>query len=340
MSPSYVFPNAEPFSGPRLYNPYARSATRWLKVNLHVHTRAWGGITNGRSTAAETVRRYRAAGFDVAAISNYQSIAAKDPNDVAAYEQGYSLLKAHLLVVGARRVDWWDYPFFEGADEKQDRIDRLRRRGALVIIAHPELRDGFSISDFRRLTGYDAVEVASHFGDGEARWDAGLSAGRLSWAIGNDDSHNSADPRQTARVWTMVAARSTAPRDVIDAIRAGLTYAVVSRVGGGHAEASLTALVTRGDTIDLYTSGEPATIRFVGQNGRTLGYIENAQSARYVLPADEPYARAVVETDWSRLILNPVVRTTGVGPPLARNASTSRTPVSLAGAVALMIFLL
>src|SRR5262245_61855581 len=71
VSPVYRFPSAEPFRGGQLFNPYSRSVTPWWKVNLHAHSRAWGGLTNGRSTAEETVSRYRAMGYDVAAVSNY-----------------------------------------------------------------------------------------------------------------------------------------------------------------------------------------------------------------------------------------------------------------------------
>lgn len=325
-SPVYHFPAAQEFRGNRLFNPYSANADRWYKANLHAHVRAWGGVTNGRSTADETVARYRALGYDVAAVSNYHEIAATNPGELAVYEHGYSLNKSHLLVIGARHVDWWDYPLLEGTDEKQHRIDRLRADGALIVLAHPELRHGFTVRDLQRLTGYEAVEVASHFGNAESYWDAGLSAGRLSTAVGGDDSHNSADPRQTGRVWTMIAARSTTPADIVDAIRAGETYVVVSRVGEGLADVALRAVETHGDTIRVSVVGERGTITFIGQNGRVLSATRNTHSARYVLPFGEPYARAVVQTLSTRLILNPVVRSLGGHPtaPVASSGAAAR----------------
>lgn len=336
MSPSYVFPPATRFGGASLYNPYEGTPSLWLKANLHAHAHAWGGVTNGRSTVAQTVATYRAEGYDVAAVSNYQSIDAR-PGEVRVYEQGYSAHKAHLLVIGAKRVDWWDYPLLEGPNEKQDRIDRLRKHGALVAIVHPEMRNAFSASDMRRLTGYSAFEVVSHFGDAEPQWDAALSAGRLSWAIGDDDTHDSANPRQTGHVWTMLAAPSTSPTDVIDAIKSGHTYAVISRVGRGYSDVMLRSLETRGDTIDVAVAGHPASITFVGQGGRLLQSTGHVLTARYVLPPDQPYARVVVRTAAARLILNPIVRTRGGRPPM-QNASAVMSPGSLAGAAALMIF--
>jgi hypothetical protein len=341
VSPAYHFPSAQPFRGDQLFNPYAQGAERvacWWKVNLHAHSRAWAGLTNGRSTAQETVSRYRAMGYDVASVSNYNEIATTRASELAVYEQGYNLIKSHLLVVGAHHVDWWDYPIFQGVNEKQDRIDRLRGDGALVVVAHPELRLGFSTYDLERLTGYDAIEVASHFGNGERFWDAGLSAGRLSAALGGDDSHNSSDPRQTGHVWTMISAPSVAPADIIAAIRAGGTYVVVSSIGQGRADVALQRVETRGDTIEVSIDGEPATIRFIGQNGRALMVARNTRGARYVLPRDEPYARAVVETPRARLILNPVVRTPG-GRPGALAASTRGVaPVTLTAGLFLLVF--
>ena len=336
LSPSYVFPPASHFSGSSLYNPYAGSPQRWFKANLHAHVHAWGGLTNGRSTVAQTVANYREEGYDVAAVSNYQSIDAP-PGALPVYEQGYSANKVHLLVIGAKRVDWWDYPLLEGANQKQDRIDRLNKEGALVVIVHPELRNGFSASDLQRLTGYSAFEVASHFGNAESRWDAALTAGRLSWAVGDDDTHDSANPRQTGRVWTMLAAASTKPSDLIDAIKSGHTYAVISLIGYGYSDVMLRSLETRGDTIDVAVTGHPASITFVGQGGRLLKSIGHVVQAQYVLPPDQPYARVVVRTGAARLILNPIVRTRG-GRPVMQSASAVMSPGSLAGAAALMIF--
>jgi hypothetical protein len=317
LSPAYHFPPAQPFRGEKLFNPYSRNTTRWWKVNLHAHTRAWGGMTNGRSTPEETVSRYRAMGYDVAAISNYHQIAATKAGELAVYEQGYNVFKSHILVVGARRVDWWDYPLFQGPSEKQDRIDRLHGEGALVILAHPELRLGFSGRDLQRLTGYEAIEVASHFGNAEGLWDAALSAGRFSAAVGGDDSHASQDPRQTGRVWTMIMAPSVAPRDIIRGIRDGATYVVQSSVPAAHADVALKSVETSGDTIRVSVDGADATVTFIGRGGRVLSVAEHTTAAQYVLPAGEPYARAVVETSCARLILNPVVRTSGGRPVVA-----------------------
>ena len=301
-----------------------RARERWLKANFHAHSRAWDGLTNGRRSTAETVRRYHALGYDIAGVSNYQSIAdrGQDSSDVPVYEQGYGPSKTHFIVIGARRVDWLDYPLLESTDAKQRRIDGLvggaGGDSTFVVIAHPELRGAFSTRDLRRLTGYDAIEVDSHFGNAEALWDTALSAGRLVWGVGGDDSHDAADPEQAGHVWTMVQSSSTRTVDVIRALRAGDSYAAMSRVGGGQADVALESLTTHGDTVDLRVSGAPATVWFIGAEGRVLESFENTHGARFVLPPGEPYVRAVVETRDTRLVFNPIVRTSAGRPTTAR----------------------
>jgi len=74
-APVYRFAPPTPFSGARFYNPYAKSYP-WRRANLHAHGRAWLGLTNATQTDEAVVEAYRERGYDVAAISDYQSIAS------------------------------------------------------------------------------------------------------------------------------------------------------------------------------------------------------------------------------------------------------------------------
>lgn len=336
----YSFPGPRPFAGAHLYNPYARVGERWLKVNLHAHARAWGGLTNGRGSNADVQARYRAAGYDIGITSNYFDPAqVADTSEVTAYEQGFNLNKTHLLVLGTSRVDWADLPFVESASQKQMRIDRVLRDGGLPIVLHPELRDGYTAADLRQLTSYPALEVVSHFGDALAYWDDALTAGRLVWAVGDDDAHNIADSNQVGRAWTMVAAENTSRAAVLGAIRAGGTYAVKGR--NGSASARLLSLTTRGDTLTVRTAGAPATILFLGRQGRELGRREATHEARFILARAEPYARVVVRAATTTLYLNPVVRTTeGLPAPMTARVDEAATGVQRVSAVACLLLLL
>jgi hypothetical protein len=68
-----------------------------------------------------------------------------------------------------------------------------------------------------------------------------------------------------------------------------------------------------------------------------LSVAEHATAAQYVLPAGEPYARAVVETSCARLILNPVVRTFEERPVVAASTrGPGRVPLA-AGLILLVL---
>jgi hypothetical protein len=75
-APVYNFPDAAPFSGSMLWNPYASRLGTWQRANFHAHGRAWGGLTSGAQPGAEVAQRYHQLGYSVAGVSNYQRIAA------------------------------------------------------------------------------------------------------------------------------------------------------------------------------------------------------------------------------------------------------------------------
>lgn len=309
-------------------------------MNLHAHAHAWGGLTNGRGTNADVRARYRALGYDLGITSNY--FAPGEPagaSELTAYEQGFNLNKTHLMVLGTPRVEWLDMPFGESASQKQMRIDRIVRDGGLPIVLHPELRAGYTLRDLRRLTGYPAMEVVSHFGDALEYWDAALTAGRLVWAVGDDDAHNIADSNQVGRAWTMIAAPNTSRDAVLRAIRDGRTYAVQGR--NGQATVKLVSLSTHGDTLIVRTGGSLATISFVGRGGRELGWSERTHDARFVLPRTEPYARVVVRSVWTTLYLNPIVRAEAGAPALlVAGVDDAATDVQRVTSLACLLLLL
>ena len=309
IEPAYNFAPPRAFRGSVLLNPYAGDSAaglRWYKVNLHAHTRAWGGLTKGLGTPEQLVASYRSLGYDLAAVTNYHRIDGP-PGALSGYEDGYNINKSHILVLGTSSVDWHDFILFESRRTKQNRIARVSRPGVVTIIAHPSLRDGFTTADLQQLSGYTAIEVLSQYGNSEAQWDAALTAGRPVWGVGDDDTHNATNIKGMGRAWTMVRSATASPDDVLDAVRAGRTVAVSGR--GGRSTVWLDALTVRGDTIDLRLGGHPARITFVGAEGRVLASVPAADRARYILGANEPYARTVVEADSNRLDLNPVVRT-------------------------------
>lgn len=321
-SPIYRFDDPRPFAGTHLHNPYASRTGRWQRANLHAHGIAWGGLTSGRQPSAEIVQSYRRLGYDVPGVSNYQRIAAFDGVDtLPVYEHGYNLNKQHQLAIGARQVDWFDFPLGQTLSHQQYVIDRLRRTSELVAIVHPHTRGAYSAEDVGRLTRYQLLEIVNGPFRSDEPWDAALSSGHAVWALGSDDTHDTTDPRRAAAAWTMIDAPSATTPDILASLKAGRAYAA-ARNGDQPApvDVHLEAVDVTGETFTVTTTGAPATFTFIGQHGVVRRVVAHASSASYTFGAHDTYVRTVVEAPSTTIFLNPVLRHDGRG-VLVREAS-------------------
>ncbi|HXD73971.1 MAG TPA: hypothetical protein VN628_09555, partial [Vicinamibacterales bacterium] len=260
LAPVYRFPPPQPFAGPALWNPYAHLSGTWQKANLHAHGVAWGGVTNGRQSDEDVVRAYKQHGYTVAGVSNYASIAAfRGVDTIPLYEHGYNIPKIHQLAIGARRVLWLDFPFWQTLDQKQFIINRLAADAALVSVNHPNT--GYTEDDMRNLTGYQLMEVVNGPFPVEDLWDAALSSGHVVWALADDDAHDVTNLRRTFIAWNMIDAPSPSEADIVGALRRGGTYAV--SLVGNNPDAGLKSVEVRDATVTVASTGVPATYLFV-----------------------------------------------------------------------------
>ena len=312
-TPVYRFPSPQKFAGASLWNPYANMSGTWQLANLHAHGRSWGGLTNGRQPDAEVVRAYEQRGYTVAGISNYHSIAGlRGVPTLPIYEHGYNVAKHHQLAIGAHGVDWFDIPLWQGVNQMQYVMDRVKRTADLVAIAHPST--AYTADDLRKLTGYQLFELVNGPFWADALWDAALSSGHAVWAIANDDTHDVTDPRRMAVAWTMIDAPSANTADVIPALRAGRMYAVSTPTGRPvPPEATLSRVDLHGTTLEVSSEGSPATYAFIGQDGVVRKKVEATNSASYSLSPDDTYIRTEIRTERTAMFLNPIVRYDGVG---------------------------
>ena len=289
LTPIYQFPAVEGFAGPALWNPYTRLTGTWQRSNLHAHGRSWLGVTNGSQVDTAVVEAYRQHGYDVAGVSDYQRIAAQ--HGVATlplYEHGYNIAKAHQLAIGARRVEWFDFPLWQGRHEKQFILDIVHRSADLVAINHPN--SAYSEEDLRSLTGYQLIELVNGPFTYEEFWDAALSSGHAVWAIGDDDSHDVTDPRRMGVAWSMIDAASSDTASVVAALRQGRSYAVSIR--GEKADVSVSSVTLHGSMLTVASSGVPATFLFIGQDGVQRRRFDQVTQASYSI---EPRDRLTYE---------------------------------------------
>jgi len=315
LAPVYLFPPPQQFFGSALWNPYAHLSGTWQRSNLHAHGRSWGGLTNGYQADDEVVRAYRHHGYSVAGVSNYQWIASQHGIDtLPLYEHGYNIAKGHQLAIGARSVEWLDFPLWQGRNQKQYIIDRVGGAADLVALNHPNT--AYSEDDLRDLTGYQLIEVVNGPFPVEDLWDAALSTGHLVWALANDDSHNVTNVRRTFIAWNMIDAPSGSTGDIVNALRHGRHYAV--SLVGDKADASLKSIELDGATLTISSSGVPATYLFVGQDGTVRKTADQVMQASYTIEPRDTYIRTVIRTPNIVMYLNPIVRYDGVGFPSRR----------------------
>jgi len=308
LAPVYRFPPPRTFRGAALWNPYARLTGTWQRANFHAHGHAWSGLTNGTHSDEEVVEAYRQRGYSVPGVSDYQWIAAHHGVDtMPIYEHGYNITKEHQLAIGARRVEWLDFPLWTGLSQKQFMLNRVAQTSDLLAINHPAT--AYTEQDFRDLTGYHLIEVVNGPFRFEDVWDAALSSAHAVWALANDDIHDLSNIHRLAIAWNMIDAPSPGVSDIVAALRHGRTYAV--SLVGEKADAALAGVEVQDQTLTVSSSGVPATFVFIGQNGVVRKTADQVMRATYVIEPADTYIRTVIRTPNMVMYVNPIVRYDG-----------------------------
>ena len=325
ICPVYDYPPESKFTGDKLYNPYTDiTVKKKIKANFHAHTRVWGGLTNGKKNIKEDlVRRYKLLNYDIAGISDYQSINSfqkTDPLYIPTYEHGYGLTKNHQLSIGTNSVLWNDYLFFQTINNKQYILKELKPLSQIVTITHPLLRNAYSENDFKLLTDYDYIEILNNgYGKSLNLWDAALSSGHAVFGMGDDDSHSSENPNDMGCCFNIIFTDSMTSSSVIKALKTGSTIAAEQ-----HGE---TMLIKRQKAIDMPSlmdfSIDSGIIRikfdkpykqlnFIGHDGMIKDSKFESDSNSYKFKTEDTYIREEAEfNDSTKIYFNPVFRFKG-----------------------------
>ncbi len=336
IAPVYDFPVPKKFSGDTYYNPYAGcDKPDWKKANFHYHSRAWGGITSGRENNYEDFYRiYRTGlGYDYPEISNYQWI---DPHFrdsafyIPCYEHGLNAMKKHQLMVGARKVLWFDYPVYQNLNHKQHILNILRDQGDLVTLAHPDWQGGYSKEDLKFLTNYDLIEVLDANWRSVPLWDAALSAGRPAFILADDDAHDLGNPMEVGTCCTFIYSDEPGRQALMLALKEGRAFGADIYNDGGETFdtkavkaqhfPSLEYVKMKGDTLCVKVSTKAFRFTFIGQNGKIRKLHRYADSAFYVFDPGDTYIRTEIaffnryKGPGTTYYLNPVFRYSGERP--------------------------
>ncbi len=286
-------------------------------------------MTDGRvNTSSQVWDFYRHLGYQTIAVSNYQTIDRLNEtleSYVPVYEHGYGFAKNHQLCIGANKVNWFDYPFWQSLHNRQNVINRLKPQVQLLSINHPAFSRGVRPEDFSKLAGYDLIEVLNGFKNSIPHWDSALSAGRPAFLIANDDTRNAWRSRKSGKAFTVYNAPSNKRDDLIRALKTGCVYGVYVQlpenetfVANKNKFLNMPVILKfrlEDDLLTLVTDSNASEIRFIGQDGKTLTTVRNAKTALYKIKENDTYVRAEIafvgESAGYGLVyyLNPVIRT-------------------------------
>jgi len=336
LAPVYKFSGPVPFSGDKLYNPYQSiDSGDWRKYNFQVQSRAWLGITDGRKNSNELIDSiYTILGYDHVATSDYQKIntfGKNDPAYIPTYEHGYNIFKTHQVCIGSDEVLWVDLMFGQTLSMKQWILDQLKKQSELVILAHPLLRDGYSLDDMKYLTNYDGIEVLNNLRVSDGHWDAALSSGQIAYIIANDDAHDVMNSNEVGRRFTMINSKSSDMNTIMSNLKKGAAYGMdFYRIGdepmNEKVERSkyipkLSSVELNSDTLSVTVDTTALQISFIGDNGKVMQTVNDTNSATYIITKSDPYIRTeIMFTDLSVMYLNPVIRYDGEFPKTLKTA--------------------
>ncbi|EQA43475.1 hypothetical protein LEP1GSC050_1295 [Leptospira broomii serovar Hurstbridge str. 5399] len=321
--------------GREIHDPYLRSTKlKWIKTAIHLHSnRAW--FTPIRNSPEEIQEVYSKNGYQILAFTDYEIVTKLESKKTAlipGYEWGRNLVKRHLTVLGIEEADHDFFPLFAFPENIQWEIDSLQKKGAFVAINHPLLNDSFPLRILEKLSGYNAIEVLSPFGDILTYWDQLLSLGVSSFCMAGDDLHylpkeeylkvaKTGFPslRQIATEWydedgeslmryILLNANSTDKEDILAALKEG-NYACVRKMSRVLSDPKVKAFGIRNGAEVFYEFDEtPLTVDFIGRNGETLSRSYGQKKGTYRFRPDDLYVRIQAFLPTGLILSNPFYR--------------------------------
>ncbi|TGN19251.1 phosphoesterase [Leptospira idonii] len=186
-----VSSESKPFSGKDWMNPYQSGDwnVRSEKIALHIHTdEVW--YTPERHSVEEIESVYSKNGYSLVGISDYgRETQTKRFPWLRGFEWGLNVKKRHVLAIGGTDDVSDFFPVYGSRENLTWTFQKMRSHGSYVIIAHPKLHSSFSRQELEAVSGYNAIEVFSPYGDDTKILDSLLSKGRNVHCMASDDLH-------------------------------------------------------------------------------------------------------------------------------------------------------
>lgn len=308
----YRFVEPVVFSGEGWYNPFLAESLFWSRANFHIHSRTWGGFTNGYNDPPTIDNAYRQLGYAYIGISDYQKV--NPASFVPLYEHGWNVGKVHQLAFAPKAIVWWDVPLGQSLSAKQTVLEKLSEVSALVALAHPFFNpyQTYTEKELRYLGGFVAVEVLNRYGDSVKEWDAILSSGHYATILASDNVHDVRNKHQLASRWTELAiAPGASLSAVLEAIQAGKTVGYKNHTSepilpGSYPKLKSVRLAARQLRLELDRVVD--TLRVIGQGGSRRLEVYHTAKVVYDIRPEDTYLRIEAHTARVSLYSSPLVR--------------------------------
>jgi hypothetical protein len=281
---------------------------RFYRGNLHMHSTQ----SDGKYSAEEVCRRYRAAGYDFISITDHAMEAYGYPvTDTSELRTGdFTTLIGAELHAGQSELGHLWHIVANGlpadfdpssATSGQEAARMARDAGAFVSIAHPAwyILTEADVRSFHRIA--HAIEIyngtAGAMQDRYDSWyiaDLVLARGLRFLASASDDFHGQPDRHDFNLGWVWVKSESLDPGAIAAALRAGHFYSSTGpeifdvRVEPGR------VLSVRASTADLIA------VTGVGPGAARTTEVDVSEVELDISALESPYLRVTVRDRWGR----------------------------------------
>jgi len=210
-------------------NPFTLPG-RFLKGNLHTHTKRSDGTLSPEETAA----LFRDRGhYDFLVLTDHRVLAATDE----LCSEGFTVVPGVELHPGKNELGHAHHILCVGVagpaelaklDSPQGVLTAVSEAGGVCFMAHPRWH-GCTFRDLMELEGYAGVEVFNTTcsalngkGDSTVIWDDLLARGRRTLGVAVDDAH--LGRMDYFGGWAMVRTDNTSAAGIVAALKAGAFY--------------------------------------------------------------------------------------------------------------------
>jgi len=201
-------------------------------------------------------------------------------------------------------------------------LNLLKEQNELVYIAHPKLRNGYTLADMNKLGNYDGIEVLNNYRTSLEHWDAALSSGNYVTLLGNDDAHDIKNPDEIGHHCNFIQSQTIKKADILASLKRGNSFgAKIYRPNGESFEDKIKRIKILpkiahieiiSDTLVLDFDSIAREVRFIGQDGNNLLTVHHTKNPFYVIQDHDTYVRTEIDF-YSNTVyyLNPICRTDG-----------------------------